>query len=61
MAVQVNDIVAVLCKLLDCCCPIQPIVVTIILYVDSISLVRNDEILHIIVHTCIICSQIRSV
>ena len=38
MAVQVNDIVAVLCKLLDC-----SLVVTIILYV---SLVRNDEILH---------------
>ena len=24
MAVQVNDIVAVLCELLNCCCPIQP-------------------------------------
>ena len=24
MAVQVNDVVTVLCKLLDCCCPIQP-------------------------------------
>ena len=23
MVVQVNDIVAVLCELLDCCCPVQ--------------------------------------
>ena len=41
-----NDIVTVLCKLLDCCCPIDYSLVVTILYVNSNNLVRNDEILH---------------
>ena len=46
IAVQVNDIVTVLCKLLDCCCPIDYSLVVTIIYFNSNNLVRNDEIPH---------------
>ena len=46
MVVQVNDIVAVLCELLDCCCPVQPSGNQYFFILNSISLVRNDKILH---------------
>ena len=41
-AVQVNQRVCFLCKVLDCCCPIQIVVDSCICYVNSISLVRNE-------------------
>ena len=46
MVVQVNNIVAVLCELLDCCCPVQPSGNYNFFILNSISLVRNDKILH---------------
>ena len=46
MPVQVNDIVTVLFKPLDCCCPIYSPVITTLIYFISNNLVRNDEILH---------------